>query len=335
MSTESDDSVHVMDGLIDNVEELHSSPMVACRVLQLLKDPEFQVREVEKYLESDPALAASILRLVNSSCFGLSHKIASLQQAVTYLGTRSLRLVVLSFGLIDRLTRGTPAKVCEEYWRRALSMAAAASRLSQQQSGLRLDEAYSAGLLADVGVLVFAQVDTDWYVSMYGAQGHGRELIEAERERFGFAHPALGARLLARWNLPQPLTRAISRHHEQPGGNDPLGLVVSAADMLADVLWTPQGPRMPEVQQLLQSEFRLDLDGFITLAVECKQDIADSAELFRVELAGSIDCEALARSALHQYKAEAVQTALDWDSVASILEQDCGRGAQVPGLRPG
>ena len=339
MSTPQGNSHRTMDCLLDRVQQLHSSPIVACQILSLLKDPEFQVGEIAVQLEADPALAASILRLVNSSCLGLSHKIASLPQAVTYIGARSLRLAVLSFGLVDHLTRGTPVQVCHDYWRRALTMAAVASHLCTDRTQTPPDEAYSAGLLADIGVLIFAQADTERpdterpdterpdterYLSLYAQYGHGRELVMMERRDFGFDHAALGARLLSRWNLPTQLTRAVAGHdRDDRPSNSVLERAVLAADMLADVLWTPQTPRLAEAQRFLTSHFGLDLDGFISLALTCKADVARNAESFRVELAGSIDCAALRKQALSQYKTEAMETAMDWDSLTAVKEHDC------------
>lgn len=316
-------SREAIDRLLERMDELHSSPAVACQVLDLLKDPEFQIQEIATHLEADPALAASILRLVNSSCLGLPRKIASLQQAVTYIGARSLRLAVLSFGLVDQLTRGTPLLVCRDYWRRALTMASAASQLCAKSKQTPPDEAYSAGLLADIGVLVFAQVETERYVAMYDELGHSRELVKAERRNFGFSHAVLGGVLLSRWNLPKQLTLAVARHDD---GRRPaktlVGRAVAAADMLADALWAPQTPRLPEAQAFLAVNFGLDIDGFISLAVACKAGIAQNAELFRVELTGSIDCDELKAQALKQFKTEAMETAMDWDSLTAIKEHD-------------
>jgi HD-like signal output (HDOD) protein len=317
------DSRQLLDGLIDRVEHLHSSPLVACKVLNLLKDPEFDVRQVEKQLETDPALAAAILRLVNSSCFGLAQKVSSLRQAITLLGARSLRLTVLSFGLVGRLTWGAPGKVCSDYWRRALTMATTASLLSAGRDAVRPDEAYSAGLLADVGVLALAQLNTEQYVSLYQRHRHGRRLVEAERAEFGFDHCTLGAQLLARWSLPKKLTGAVFNHHAKRPGRGVLALSVLAGDILADVLWEPETPRLPEAQRLLLGQFGLDLDGFISLALKCKSDIAENADLFHVELVGSINCDALMEKALHLYKQEAIATAMDLDSLTAIMDHDC------------
>jgi HD-like signal output (HDOD) protein len=316
------DSRQLIEGLIDRVEQLHSSPLVACKILDLLKDPEFDVRQVERQLETDPALAAAILRLVNSSCFGLAQRISSLRQAITLLGARSLRLTVLSFGLVGRLTWGAPGRVCSDYWRRALTMATAASLLSADREGVRPDEAYSAGLLADVGVLALAQLHTGRYVSLYQQHPHGRELVEAEREQFGFDHGTLGSHLLARWSLPKKLTRAVFSHHAERPRPGALDLAVLAGDMLADALWEPDTPRLPEAQRLLLERFDLGLDGFISLALKCKSDIAENADLFHVELVGSINCDALLEKALHLYREEALATALDLDSLTAVIDHD-------------
>jgi HD-like signal output (HDOD) protein len=314
--------IRAMDELIDQIEELHSSPTVALKVFNLLKTLDFQMPELEKCLEADPALAAAILRLVNSSRFGLSRSISSLGQAVTLLGARSIRLAVLSFGLVDRLTRGTPAEVCRDYWRRALTMAAAASRLCSGSKMVRPDEAYTAGLLADSGVLLFAQVQSDQYVSLYQEHDHGPELIAAEREHSRFDHAGLGARLLARWNLPEVLTKAVESHHRGSSDGSSLYHVVRAGDMLADVLWMPGTARLAETQEFLRAQFDIDLDGFISLAVECKNDIQSSADLFRVTLAGSIDCKDLLKRALSQYRSEAMDAAFDLDSLTAVVEAD-------------
>ncbi|MEE8452673.1 MAG: HDOD domain-containing protein [Thermoguttaceae bacterium] len=324
MASPAQSSREAIDRLLARMDQLHSSPAVALQILELLKDPEFRIEEVGEHLEADPALAASILRLVNSSCLGLSHKIASIQQAINYIGSRSLRLAVLSFGLVDQLTRGTPLAVCSDYWRRALTMASAAAQLCTDAKQTPPDEAYSAGLLADIGVLVFAQVETDRYVALYDESTHGRELVKAERRSFGFSHAALGAVLLSRWNLPKRLTVAVACHdNSNRPPNTPIGRAVVAADLLADALWTPQTPRLPQAQAFLAEHFGLDVDGFISLAVACKNEIARNAELFRVELTGSIDCEELREQAMKQYKTEAMDTAMDWDSMTAVREHDC------------
>ena len=247
---------------------------------------------------------------------------SSLQQAVTFLGCRTLRLAVLSFGLMKQMVKDTPAAVYRDFLRRSLTMAATASQLAGRRTEAKSDEAYCAGLLADLGVLAFAQLETSSYVRMYNKLGHTPLLTESEMELYGFHHGQLGARLLERWNLPERLTDAVSLHHEVPTENDDLRLAVYAGDLMADALWTPESPRVAESRKLLETEFGLDLDGFIALAVDCKQVISENAELHRVELDGHIDCDALLAQARKQYMEEALEAAMDWDSFESVANQD-------------
>lgn len=317
-------SAEIMDYFLDKVEELHSSPAVIWRVLQLLKDPEFDVRDVELLLEADPALSAAILRLVNSSAYGLPQKITSLRQAILLLGARSLRLAVLSFGLVDRLTKGTPAKVYEDFWRRALTTASAAARLARTYRTTNADEAYCAGLLSELGVLALAQVDTRRYTRVYLTHRHGEDLCPAEQARYGFDHAALGERLLLRWGLPRPLAQVAGSHHLVEGTPEALHAVVHAGSLLSDVLWMPQSVLLPHARQWLSDRFHIDLDGFITLAMDCKQDILDNAAMFSIHLEGKIDIDLLRREAQRQFKQVALETSLEYDAMTAVLNQEMG-----------
>lgn len=315
-----------MDRLIDQVDRLHSAPHVAFQIVRLLQGEDYEMGELVACLRADPALATSILRLVNSSFFGLAHHVGSLQHAVTYLGSRSLRLAVLSFGLLRQLVKDTPARVYRDFWQRSLTMAAVGTRLAPRVRE-RADEAYSAGLLADLGLLVLTQVDTRSYVQLYDRVGHSLLLAESERERYGFHHGQLGARLLERWNVPEALAAAVAEHHVLRPGAGPLALVTHAADVLADALWTPQSPRVQEARRLLEAEFGLGLDDFITLARECKESIQDSLGTFQVHLAVEIDCDALLEQARRRYMSTAIAAAVDCDSLAAIADHDA---AELP-----
>ncbi len=307
--------------MLDHLDRLHTAPHVACQVLSVLQDEDFDIHELVGCLESDPALATSVLRLVNSSYFGLAKNVASLQQAVALLGSRSLRLAVLSFGLLDKLVHDTPAAVYQDFWRRSLTMAAASSQLTTAHNcPIRADEAYCGGLLADVGVLVFAQLQTSNYAELYERVGHTPLLVESERELYGFDHGQLGARLLARWNLPDVLAEAVVQHWDRVPDCGDFPLMLYAADLLADALWAPESPRVNTARELMESEFNMDMDGFITLAIHCKQTIKETAETYQVNLVGDIDCDQLLDQARRQYMDAAMEAAMDWDSLEAVAE---------------
>lgn len=317
--TQTDDT-HAMDDYIRRTAQLHSAPTVAKEILDRTRAIDFDVREVVACIEKDPALVARILQLVNSPRYGLAHNVSSLRQAVTYIGQRSLRLVAVTFSLVDGLTKGIGSELYGSFWRRALTMAVVASRLARIRGDYDRDNGYSAGLLADLGMLLLAQIEPQRYVPLCQQWAHGPDLVAAERAAFGFGHPALGAHMLTRWSFPEDLTRAAAWHHEFHVDASPLQLAVFAGDLMADVLWTRNSPNLADARKLLHFGFGLDTDAFINLAVACKADISRQAEIFAVQLSGNIDCQALLEEARQQHLDLALEAALDMDSVEAVLD---------------
>ena len=143
-----------IDRELMKLDKLHSSPLVALRVMEIMRQEDYEMVDLAECLENDPALTASILRLVNSSYYGAAQPITSLSHALNYLGRRSVRLAVLSFGLVKMLVSGAPARLHNEYWRRSLTMGAAARRCAMLTTDHKVDPdtAFAAGLLADIGI---------------------------------------------------------------------------------------------------------------------------------------------------------------------------------------
>jgi HD-like signal output (HDOD) protein len=316
-----------IDQWLRGVPQLHSAPQVAMKVLELTRDVNFDIRKVVDCLETDPALAARLLQVVNSARYGLSRRTTNLRQAISLIGQRSLRVLAMTFTVVEHLTKGAAAELYYSYWRRAVTMAVVGHRLSANRRDINRDDAYSAGLLADMGVLAFAQSDPNRYVPLYKRSAHGPELVEAEHATFGFAHPALGARLMERWEFPEPLIGAVRYHHGGTSEPSPLEIVVRGADLMADVLWVPQSPILESARRFLHAGFGIDTDGFIELAVGCKEDIAINAELFGVRLDANIDCQALLEEARRQQIDLSIETALDMDSLAAAFEDRAADGS--------
>jgi HD-like signal output (HDOD) protein len=325
---ESPDDFQRMDACIRGTVELHTAPQVARSILNLTRHPDYDVREVVECLEADPALAARILRIVNSSLYGLQRPVQSLRQAVAYLGQRSLRMVATTFSLVDGLTRGTAADLYDAYWRRALTMATVAGRLSERNRTVPRNDAYTAGLLADLGVLLLAQLEPGRYPQLYHSVPHGPELIAAERREFGFSHAALGARMLQRWDFPAPLVEAAAYHHEDRSHALPLEAAVRAGELLADVLWTPRSPQVKAARELLEDSFGYDLDNFIGLARWCQHEIQLNALIFGIHLRETIDCAALLA------EAQRVQQSLPESSKVAAGRAEEAQLAQALGVTP-
>lgn len=320
MSSSAPPALEKLDSWIAGLEDLHSAPQVARRVLAMTRDLDFDLGEVVDCLKNEPALAAKILRIVNSSHFGVRREVSNLRQAVAMIGQRCLRLVLMTFSLIDALTSGAGKRVYQRYWRRAVTMAAVAARLSTGRRDLDADDAYSAGLLADLGVLVLAQLEGNRYLELYETTPHGRDLIEGERRAFGFSHPEVAARLLNAWEFPPALILAVHHHHDDRTEATPLETATRAGDLMADALWTPQSPNVERARQLLEQRFRLDIDAFIEMALALKADLVAECAVFNVHLDQTFDCQSLVKEARRQQFTLSLEDAADLDSFQELIE---------------
>ena len=311
-----------LDLFLNRLDKLHSSPTVALRVMEITRDPDFQMEAVSECLELDPALSASILRLVNSSYYGLMDEVTNLHHALTYLGRRSLRLSVLSFGLVKTLVSGAPAQFHQNYWKRSLTMAAAARECAKliQDKNVDPDTAFATGLIADLGMLALAQLETEKYIEIAEEPDHTIDLVQRERAEFGFDHVAVSQRLMTRWQLPEELVEAVGNHHTYLPASAPLNHVALVANLITEVIWTPVCPYMQPLQQVLVRQLGLEIDDLITLVLATQKSIEESSDIFGVQLTGEIDLEAVELLARDLYKDAALDMAADLDSIEAFAE---------------
>ena len=132
---------------------LYSRPTVALEIVRLTNEPQVDPRVLKELLEKDPALTCKVLRVVNSSFYGLRREVADLNQALTVLGNKPLRLLVLGFSLPDELFTEVAGEQLQWYWRTTLTRAVAARQLATELWQEEGDEAFIAGMMQDIGIL--------------------------------------------------------------------------------------------------------------------------------------------------------------------------------------
>ena len=145
------------------------------------------------------------------------------------------------------------------------------------------------------------------------------ELVQCERKLFGFDHMGVSQRLLTKWQMPMELIEAVANHHTYLPSSRPLNQILLVANLLSEVLWLPASPYMQPLQLVLASQFGLTIDDLITLAVESKESVQNSMEIFDVRLPGTIDLEAIEQQAREQYEIAVLDAAADMDSMESLL----------------
>lgn len=206
--------------VVARIGDLPAIPDVVAEVMALTSDPNVAVSDVSKAIERDPALAAKLLRVSNSSYYGMRQVVGTLKLALVILGVREVRNMVLGISVLDALQDSETDALLNKYglWPHSALVAGVAKKLGDYIELSVQGEDFIAGLLHDIGKLVLWRHLGDDYRKMYlESRDTGAPLFEAERAAFGFDHADVGAALATGWNLPDSLTGALQLHHPGPG----------------------------------------------------------------------------------------------------------------------
>jgi len=212
------------DGLkrvIGQADTLPALPKVYTALLEELETEEASVATVGKIIESDAAMTAKILQLVNSAFFGLSRQVGSAMQAVSLLGLDTVKALVLVTGVFSRAEgKSLPAPLSlDALWQHSLTVGkwSQAIAKAEKSEGRTVGDAHTAGVLHDAGRLLLAVHLAAGYRHVLEAASSAKmPLVEAEREMLGCTHAEVGAYLLGIWGLPDPIIQAVAFHHN-PG----------------------------------------------------------------------------------------------------------------------
>ncbi len=198
--------------------QLPSPPAIYQELSRALSSDRTSTRDIALIVERDPALAVRILRLVNSSYFGLNRHISNLNEALTLLGLRTVRGLALAGHLSAHYPDSGNWKLFsfERMNQRALSVARLAQEICSPyaQGSVLKDQAFLAGLLLDIGMLMLAAEQGAGYLKvMRFAAKKQQPLHVVEQMAYGVTHAELGAYLLDMWNISPQVVEAVLMHH--------------------------------------------------------------------------------------------------------------------------
>jgi putative nucleotidyltransferase with HDIG domain len=204
--------------LVSKVRSLPSIPAVYVKLMQAMQSPEVTSQEVGRIVAQDMGMTAKILQLVNSSFFGVSRKIANPAEAVIYLGTETLKSLVLTTSVFSQFdTTKVPGFSIEGLSNHSLETATLAKRIA---GDLRLprasvDDVFVGALLHDLGQLMLAHYYPAEYALVISHTGEQLvPLQEAEHDVLGTGHAGVGAYLLWLWGLPDSIVEIVAHHHQ-------------------------------------------------------------------------------------------------------------------------
>ena len=321
-------------------ENLPSLPTVAVEILRLTRDQDASVEDLARLIQQDPALTARMLKVVNSSMFGIPREVSSVKQAVNLLGLRAVKVMALSFSLVDTVRCNDESSFDYElYWRRSLSSAVAARQLAKATLPRWAEEAFVAGLLADLGMIAAWRSAPELYEPVLHECAHSDEHPTAvERRAFGLTHANISCELLQAWGLPYTLGVAVAAHHgdgleELDGPARQLAGIVYSAAMLADVFCRDiPSAKLERVKSTLVRETGIDAGKLEDVLHSLDSHVRETASMLSVSVGATLDygqvqMEAATHLARLSMEAEFENRAIRADARIDKLTQVANRAA--------
>ncbi len=234
--------------VIQRLKDLPSLPVVVMQVYQAADNPDMSAQQLALIIGRDQGFTVRLLRIANSAYYGMMRQIATIEEAVVVLGIstiKNLALVAATYPLFRRALVGYTLHV-SGLWSHSLAVGLVAQAGARAFDVDARSEAFTAGLLHDVGKLVISTALTDWMGELSDLVHHYRMPVhEAERELFGFTHEEIGALLVERWNLPPRIAKMVRFHHQSLDQNDPNCALIEFADYCANQIGYMMNPEAP------------------------------------------------------------------------------------------
>ncbi len=221
--------------LLAKLRDIPTLPMVAMKVNELINNPNSTSAQIADVLKKDQVLVAKILRLVNSSYYAIPGGVTDVQRALAFLGFNTLAQLVLSLSIFT-VFKGVDSSEFSmtDFWKHALGTAVCSELLSKKLKLGKPEEAFTCGLLHDIGKLVLNEIDSRRLAEIVAdASAFKRSFVDVEKERDLPGHSYLGEVIATKWGLPQIIRLCIRYHHVDVSKMD--SILSSAKPMIAIV----------------------------------------------------------------------------------------------------
>ncbi|MCG3124761.1 MAG: hypothetical protein GIKADHBN_03246 [Phycisphaerales bacterium] len=244
MSTAIEQRQQVVSAAIREISHIATLPEITLKIVELVEDPKSTAQDLHKVISNDPALCSRILKVVNSSFYGLPGQISSINRAIVMLGLNAVKNIAIAASLA-KLFRGgelTGRFSAKDLWTHS-TLTAAAAKMTADSLKLGIsDEAFLAGLMHDIGLMVEMQfdrsklIDVMEKVTVDPGGAPTVDLMALETEVFGACHQDFGAGLCEKWKFPKSFGLVTGFHHrplELPPDQRKLTCIVHIADRMA------------------------------------------------------------------------------------------------------
>ncbi len=201
-----------LETMIMSASDLPTIPVVATKVMQLIESESASAEELAKVVASDPAVAARVLKISNSSFYGCQRQIQTLSHAIMVLGFSTLKSLVVAasvkqvykpYGLTEKML-----------WEHSFGAGLAARVIAKTTRLVNEEEAFLGGLFHDIGKIIMNSLDSQQFqLVVQKCFNDGMTSLNAEQQVFSYTHPEVGGLVIKKWNFPAILMQAVLKHH--------------------------------------------------------------------------------------------------------------------------
>jgi putative nucleotidyltransferase with HDIG domain len=239
-----------VQALLSEVTDLPSIPETLIHILRVIDDPASGPADLTRVVRMDAPVMTKLLRLANSPYYSSRGDLADINRCVAVLGYRTVRQVAICItvatSLISAVEKAGGQLDYRELWRHSVITGAIAKHLARMAGHADPEEAFTAGLLHDLGKFVLEVHAPQVYARLVADRRvRGCPLSELERETFGFDHADIGGAFAESWRFPSVLVDAFAGHHTARVGrartrDEQVAALVALADHLANTLTPPR-----------------------------------------------------------------------------------------------
>ncbi|MBN1164993.1 MAG: HDOD domain-containing protein [Candidatus Krumholzibacteriota bacterium] len=273
--------------LINKIDKLPTIPAIIKRLFDLISDPDADLDDIIELIEKDQALTGVIIKLCNSSYYGLSRKVSSISDAVVMLGFNTISNMCITLGPSLYLKRHITiyGQTNTDLWRHSIATATCCEQIAYISDVEMIEVAYTAGLLHDIGKLVLAEYDKNKLKAVHDLVLNGSPLIEAEKKILGMHHGSVGGKLARRWKFPQKLIDTIKYHHTPELANDERELteIIYLGNLIAKKAIEPEteGADLSQVKGELLEKYKIDEPNIYNIVKSAQKQVENTEASLR------------------------------------------------------
>ncbi len=267
-------------------KNLPSLPQVLLKLIEACEQDDIHLSEIAGIIGKDPFISSRVLSLVNSAYFGLNSTFSSLNQAVVYLGANTIKSIAVTASVqqvFSKFEKNNQFPM-SHFWWNSFSSATYSKKIAQQIAYVKVEEAYLAGLLLDLGeLLLWMNFPQECAAIQTLAPDNKRTQCKVEAEQIGITHCEAGAWMVKQWKLSSFIADAILYHHDslpQIKGAFPLVKIVHLADMFCHV----QGEKYESVYNAGAELFDFGTEQIDEIRAGVEEEVTEVAESLGIKV---------------------------------------------------